>query len=100
MTTETQPTPQSGAILDIGEDIGALLLHVPAHHLEEEIHVAPLDDPDHRTHTVVREHPLPGGRHAVAALFPTLTAGKYQIIGYDIAVSILGGHVTEQHLTT
>ena len=98
MPEEIQPSPQGGAVLDIGGDIGALLLHVGPDHLEREVHVAPIDDPDTRTHTVVREHPLPDGRTTVAALFPDLPAGTYYVLGHDVAVTIIGGHVTEQHL--
>lgn len=70
MPEEIQAPPLGAAVLDIGGHVGALLLHVGVDHLEEEIHVAPIDDPETTTHTVVRERPLTGGRTTIAALFP------------------------------
>lgn len=96
---EAQPEPGGGAILDIGGDVGALLLHTSAEWLEREIHVAPVADPAHRTHTVSRGHPLPSGGTTHAALFPALPAGDYRIVGGDSQIlTIRGGEVTEHEL--
>lgn len=93
---EHHDEPQAGAVLEIGGSIGALLLHADAARHEQEIHVAPVDDPEHRTHTVVRAHPLPGGGHVHAALFPELPAGDYRVVDGDGAlITIRGGEVTE-----
>jgi hypothetical protein len=94
---ETHRPPEGPAILDIGADTGALLLHTSEELYEQEIHVAPVHDPDHTVHTVVRAHPLFDGRHVYAALFPALPAGDYRIVGADSAtvVTIQGGQVCE-----
>lgn len=95
-THESYGDPEAGAVLEIGGDVGALLLHADEARHEQEIHVAPVDDPEHRTHTVVRAHPLPDGGHVHAALFPELAAGDYRVVGGDGAViTIRGGEVTE-----
>ena len=94
--TETQSHPESGAVLDIGRDTGALLLLVDADRDEEEIHVSPVTDPDRRTHTVVRAHRTPGGGTVYGALFPALPAGRYRVVGGDGTVlDIRGGEVTQ-----
>ena len=88
--------PTGSAVLDIGGDVGALLLRTGPERHEQEIHVAPVQDPDHRTHTVVRAHPLPGGGHVHAALFPALAAGDYRVVGGDgRTITIRGGEVTD-----
>lgn len=96
---EAHAAPQAGAVLDIGGDVGALLLYTDAGRHEQEIYVAPVDDPAHRTHTVVRRHPLHNGGSAYAALFPELAAGSYTIVGTDVTViTIRGGEVTSHTL--
>ncbi len=96
---ETHSRPESGAVLDIGGDTGALLLLVDAARDEEEIHVSPVTDPGHRTHTVVRAHRTPRDTTVYGALFPALPAGRYRIVGADDAVvDIRGGEVTQRSL--
>jgi hypothetical protein len=65
-------------VLDIGDDVGALIIITPAVMAGEEIHVSPVQDPAARTHAVVRERRL-GPASCHAAVYPALPAGEYTI---------------------
>lgn len=85
------------AVLDIGGDIGALLIHTPEAMLGQEIEISPKGD-SHRVHTDVLERWVQN--HSVfAALFPTLSAGDYDIWGDGDKpvgeVTVIGGQVVE-----
>ena len=58
--TESSPGPSGpgSVVLDIGDDVGALIIITPAALAGEEIHVSPVRDPAGRTHAVVRERRL------------------------------------------
>ncbi len=78
--TESSPGPSGpgSVVLDIGDDVGALIVITPAAMAGEEIHVSPVRDPGGRTHAVVRERRLgPASSHA--AVYPALPAGEYTI---------------------
>ena len=78
--TESSPGPSGpgSVLLDIGGDVGALIIITPAAMAGEEIHVSPVRDPAGRTHAVVRERRLgPASSHA--AVYPALPAGEYTI---------------------
>ena len=78
--TESNPGPSGPGtvVLDIGDDVGALIIITPAAMAGEEIHVSPVRDPAGRTHAVVRERRLgPASSHA--AVYPALRAGEYTI---------------------
>jgi hypothetical protein len=78
--TESSPGPSGpgSVVLDIGDDVGALIIITPAVMAGEEIHVSPVRDPAGRTHAVVRERRLgPASSHA--AVYPALPAGEYTI---------------------
>jgi hypothetical protein len=78
--TESNPGPSGpgSVVLDIGDDVGALIIITPAAMAGEEIHVSPAGDPAGRTHAVVRERRLgPASSHA--AVYPALPAGEYTI---------------------
>jgi len=88
------PSWDGGVILDIGADVGALVLHASASMLGREIELIP-DDPDvPRTHSAVRARHLSVGR-SFAAVYPHVTAGRYGIEGTDQRVVITGGRVSE-----
>lgn len=86
-------------MLDIGGDVGALVIMTSeAMHLAE-IEVSPVgDEHAHRTHVAVRERRGPSGTR-YAAIYPHLRAGVYTV--YDLdgrpvdAVSISGGEVAQ-----
>ena len=77
---ETSPGPSGpgSVVLDIGGDVGALIIVTPARMAGEEIHVSPLHDPPGRTHALVRERRL-GPASCHAAVYPALPAGDYTI---------------------
>jgi hypothetical protein len=86
------------AVLDIGDDVGALVLYAPEALLGTEVELAPDDDPSRRIHTVVRTRQI-GSRRVFPAVFPSLGAGRYRICvpgaPVDDTVTIAGGIVAE-----
>jgi hypothetical protein len=91
------PSGSGSVILNVGHDIGALVLHTPADLDGREIEISPDGVPAaRRTHSQVRERRV-GGNVQYAAVYPGLTAGDY-IIWRDGTtplgvVTINGGHV-------
>ncbi len=85
-------------VLDIGEDIGALVLHAPESLFQQEVELEPKKAPMKRVHAVVRER-WSNGRRLFAAVFPSLEAGEYRICTSDAQaaseVTITGGVVTD-----
>lgn len=108
-------------MLDIGGDVGAVVLHLPAslEGAEVEIegadgssvqtlgggHVHPHDhdhdhdhDHPHRPHVAVVGRPV-GDRMDYSAVFPTLTEGSYALFvpgaASPVLVDVRGGEVTE-----
>jgi len=86
------------AVLDIGDDVGALILYTGEEYAEREIEVSPLGDETRRTHTAI--HQRRAGADAVyAGIFPQLRAGAYRIwadrAGLVECVTIVGGEVVE-----
>jgi hypothetical protein len=77
---ESSPGPSGpgSVLLDIGGDVGALIIITPARMAGEEIHISPLDDPAARTHALVRERRL-GPASCHAAVYPALAEGDYTI---------------------
>src|ERR1022692_1752608 len=95
------PSGSGSVVLNVGRDIGALVLHTPADLDGREIEISPDGVPAaRRTHSQVRERRA-GGNVQYAAVYPGLTAGDY-IIWRDGTtplgvVTINGGHVTSYH---
>jgi hypothetical protein len=91
---------QGWVLLDIGGDIGALVLHLPAawegaeveYRREGESQV----DHVHRPHVAVVGRPTATGP-AYTAVFPELTAGRYLLTlpDGDLVADVEGGRVTE-----
>jgi hypothetical protein len=86
------------AVLDIGDDMGALIVYVRPELHGCEITVSPMTDLAQRIHTDVLERRV-NGRTLYAALFPALPAGDYTIWSGDptvpCAVTISGSSVAE-----
>ncbi|HZT96419.1 MAG TPA: phospholipase [Chloroflexota bacterium] len=90
-------------VLDIGDDVGALILYTDAELKGHEIEVSPEDNPRGRTHVEVLERRV-AGRPVYAGAYPQLPAppegARYLIWGPDGApvdsVDIAGGTVTTQ----
>jgi hypothetical protein len=96
------------AVLDIGGDVGALILYTDAEYDEREIEISPIDDSaesavhdhgeghdhdhshahedahehsrehEHRTHTAIHER-RSGGQTTYAGIYPQLKAGTYRL---------------------
>jgi hypothetical protein len=85
-------------VVDVGGDIGALVVNADQALDECEIEVSPLGS-DTRTHTVVRARHLPGGGVVYAGVFPSMPAGDYTLLGLgrrpETALRIVGGEVTQ-----
>jgi len=81
-------------VLDIGGDVGALVLHVPPALDGHEIDLDPEDVTLPHTHSAVRERRLTGGS-SYAAVYPSLKAGSYTVEGSAQRIDIIGGQVTE-----
>lgn len=69
-------------VLDIGGDIGALVLYTPPEFHGREIEVSPIGNDAQRVHTAVLERSA-AGRTMFAAVYPELRAGSYRIWGDD-----------------
>jgi hypothetical protein len=88
--------PES-VVLDIGQDVGALIIYTEAALRGREIEVSPRGSVATRTHVQVLERRI-NGQPVFAAVFPGLRAGDYHI--WDEApnprgiVTIIGGEVT------
>lgn len=84
-------------LLDIGGEIGALIIVTPAGLAGQEIHVSRVGAPAGRTHALVRERRL-GRARCQAAVYPSLPVGDYTIwreAGRPAGtVRIHGGQVT------
>ena len=70
--------PTGHVVLDIGDDIGALIVHTTEELRGREIEASPHGHDWLGTHTAVLERRL-GGRTLFAAVFPALPAGAYTI---------------------
>lgn len=92
------PSQDGSVMLDIGGDVGALVLHASAEMVGTEIEISPTGDDAHRTHVAIRER-RGNGSTRYAAIYPGLHAGDYTLWGLDgqpvMQVSITGGTVAE-----
>ena len=71
-------TPMGNAVLDIGDDIGALIIYTREELLDAEIEVSPRENGSFRVHTSVLERQV-AGNSLFAALFLVLPAGDYTV---------------------
>jgi hypothetical protein len=95
MSEPQLPASWDGSVvLDIGGDVGALLLRTPSTLNGQEIDLDPEDHSCPHTHSAVRERRLLGGV-AYAAVYPSLKAGHYLVGHTGQRVLIVGGQVTE-----
>ncbi len=93
------PSWDGSVVLDIGGEIGALVLRTPADLSGTEIDLRPDDAAEPHTHSAVRERRLPAGSF-YAAVYPSLRAGGYTIVGSTQRIAIDGGHVTDVDLAS
>jgi hypothetical protein len=82
-------------VLDIGQDVGALIIYTEAALRGREIEVSPSGSAT-RVHVEVLERRI-NGRTVFAAVFPGLHAGDYDIwqnpLNSNETVTIVGGNV-------
>jgi len=84
-------------VLDIGDDVGALVLYTSPEHHTQEIEVSLLgpNPGARRVHSAVLERSL-NGRTFYAATYPELPAGEYQVwCDGSPRVTIAAGAVAE-----
>jgi hypothetical protein len=87
-------------VLDIGGDIGALLVTAGPELAEEEIEISPgLDPTAKRSHNVVHARRDRGIALAYSAVFPSVPAGEYTVWRSDgsphAVITVHGGQVTQ-----
>jgi hypothetical protein len=85
-------------VIDIGGDVGALILLAEPTMVGAEIEISPVDQPNQRQHVAV--HPRQaGGRVIHAAVYPALVAGGYELWDQKgrpvLTVQIDGGRITQ-----
>jgi hypothetical protein len=100
---DTGPTsgPSESLVLDIGGDVGALILHADESTLGSEIDITPVGTPQsHAMHTMIRRRRAVD-REVIVGVYPELTEGNYVLWGLDGEplgeVAISGGRVSELH---
>jgi hypothetical protein len=88
-------------MLDIGDDVGALVLYLDDVPASGEIELCPVDDPAGRFHTGVHQRQI-GGRLTMVAVFPAVRAGMYHVLDTVgrpmLAVEVSGSSVQELDL--
>ena len=94
----TGPTGAGSVVLELGDDIGVLVLHTPAELHGQEIEITrSAPGASFHTHSLVRERHTETGV-SFAAVYPGVPAGKYTVWrDPDTAagtVTIEGGQVT------
>ena len=93
--------PGVSSLLDIGGELGALVVYLPAPPPSGELEACPAGRPDERFHTGVHDLVVPAGTVPVA-VFPEVAAGAYELLDDDggpmAAVRVTGGQVSEVDL--
>ena len=88
------PSWDGSALVDIGGDVGALILRTPPMMVGDEIGLDAVDPSVAHVHSAVHEHRL-GDGSSFAAVYPSLRAGDYLIEGRHQRVTIVGGRVVD-----
>jgi hypothetical protein len=103
METLPEPSGSGSVVLDIGGEVGAAAVYVPASLDGLEIEIRRDDESWAGRHVAVRERVLPD-RVVWAALFPSLVEGRYEFRvrdgepdGPTDFFDVSGGRVTTQH---
>jgi hypothetical protein len=93
--THIERVHTENAVLDIGEDIGALVIYTGQELLGKEIEVNPKGNDAQKIHTAVLERKV-NGRTMFAALFLELPEGAYITLSTPSSeITIIGGQVAE-----
>src|ERR1700691_4317293 len=92
-----RPHPEH-VVLDIGGDIGALIVHTDAGMIGVEVEISASGEDDRRTHKDVLEREI-NGRPACTAVFDKIRQGSYTLWVDDVAcerdVLVSGGAISE-----
>jgi hypothetical protein len=94
--------PPDALVLDIGGDVGALIIYADEACLGSEIDLTPVGAPQsHNIHTMIRRRRATG-KDVIAGLFPELREGMYTVWGLSDngpigEVTIVGGQISEFH---
>ena len=85
-------------VLDIGGNIGSLMILTDQTLAGAEIEVSPVGADARRTHIAIRQRRSPGGTRW-AGIFPGLQAGRYTVWSVEDeardVVTVVGGEVVE-----
>lgn len=76
---ESSGVQGGSVILDIGGDIGALIVYLPDSFAGTEINISVADGSAPFTHTGVHPRSTPNGNHRLTAVYPELMTGDYQL---------------------
>jgi hypothetical protein len=95
---------QGAVLLDIGGDVGALVVHMPAELIGVEVEICPLGearDERHRPHVAVVARPA-GTSAQPTLVFPAVREGSYELYrrpdgATALIATVRGGEVTEEH---
>ena len=93
---------QGAVLLDIGGDVGALIVAMPAAMEGTEVEIRPASqhhEVDHHPHVAVVKRPV-RDTYVASLVFPELVAGRYELCEkgtHDVRlrVEVLGGQVTD-----
>jgi hypothetical protein len=92
------PSTEGSVLMEVGGDIGGLVVYTPDGLAGLEIEIARRGDDRPFVHTEVRERQLPDGS-IYAGVFPAVPAGEYTLIPVAalpaLDVRVEGGHVAE-----
>jgi len=85
------------SVLDIGGDVGAVVVHLGDRPIGAELEMQPVGDPTGRFHTGVHDR-LSGATPIRSAVFPEVRAGRHELLDRDgvpfAVVEAVGGEVT------
>lgn len=94
--THVERVHTESPVLDIGGDIGALIIYTDHHSVGREIELSPKGQSSHRFHNQVHERHF-NGKSVFTAVYPSVHAGEYDIWGDSgtpaDSVTIRGGEV-------
>lgn len=92
-----RPHPEF-VVLEIGDDVGALIIHTDPELHGAEIEISPAGEDGQRSHKEVLERST-GGRPAYTAVFDRIPEGTYTLWTAGVPrarkVAVAGGQVTE-----
>ena len=93
-----EPSFQGTVVLNVGDNIGAIVIHTPSRLHGHEIEVSPVTDTGHRTHAAVRARYVRGGA-SFAVVIDSLPEGRYTVWQDPVTplaeVDIPGGGVAD-----